>query len=305
MVNKQREETGNQSVSSFSQNAVRMGGNRVKRSDFKGKHSWTVSSKDIVPKLVDLSSYFGVFGGIFFAVLCLIYLEGLIMRPLGVLSGSVLASSMYLFRDWNKSSSVITYLDDEGKEKVYSNKKRFAYYTFSALGTSLVLASILGLHYAYNKEKLVPYFVVGVIVVYLSRYKSGNVSLFRALDDYLMILFIFGGFCSAILGVLDVSVNPVYGACTLILGFILTPLCLFLREKSLFRNSRKNKWRKFFSLIVVTSGLVVVVGLPIFFTYYSFTYLVMGVVATESLLLLLGGTLLSEGRNLVSLKDIL
>lgn len=306
MVNNSQGETGNQSVSSFSQNAGRMGGNRSKRSDFKGKHSWSISGKDVKSKVKDLLSYIGVFGGVTASVLFLIFMSLTDTRIVGALFGAILASSSYLYRDWNRTSSVITYVDDEGNDKTVSFKKRFAYYMFSAFGTSLIVSSILGLHFVdYDKKKLALYFVVGVIVVYLSRYRTYKISLFRAVDDYLMIFFIFGGFSSIILGGMALSFSPIYGICSIILGFLLTPLCLFFRERSLFKKSRNNTFRKFFSLIVVTSGLAILSIIPLLITHYTFTFPVAVGVGIEGFLLLIGGTLLTEGKTLVSLKDIL
>lgn len=292
--------------SSVSKSGNRMGGNRSNRSSLKGKNSWVLSKKDVLPKLRDYVSYVGVFGGMSLAISVVIFATTWLSGVLGFFGGASIASLAYLFRDWNKTSVVI-YVDDSGDEltKQHTYVKRFFFYLVSVLGTAGIIGSIFLLfRVGFTVETGVLLIACGNLV-YLSRYVKNKSGFFRILDDYLMIVLIFGGFYGFIYGWVLFSTSPIIGVCVSSLGFILTPVCLFFREKSLFSKRRLNLWRKFFSLLVTTSSLMVLVGLPFFIVQTGIDGTVVSFLLLESVLVALGGIAITEGRSLVSLKDIL
>lgn len=191
--------------------------------------------------------------------------------------------------------------DDEWEEEPRPPYlKIFFSYILSTIGVSLFIGSWMFIGEDIGKSLTLIY--VGTILSVVSRYNLIKHKVIGIIEDYSMQVLTFAGVIIALFGVLKLTTSPLNGVALILVGIIVTPVTLILRENALLQRKRGIGLRKFCSMIAITMGLAC--------SIYGVINLLNGgwlqsLVLIEGVFLVFGGAVLNENRNLVTIKDIL
>jgi hypothetical protein len=259
------------------------------RSAYTGKKAWTVKPSKLKAKVIDSLLYLGTLGGVTLVAVSLLSIQ----VSIGLfIFGMVLTPISVFYRD--RRSSISTSV------KVNPIRK-YTLLLMSTLGAGSFSAGVIVLTLLRDVHNSAVYLIVGLVLSILSRYVLRKLTPMGILKDYLLHIAVFAGVYMTVLGIMLLTSHWLLSIILILVGILLTPSSLILREKALLRRRDRNLLRKFFSMLAVAVGI----GCSIFGVVSLFHGdWLLSLVTIEGLLLILGGAILNENQSLISLKDI-